>query len=115
DHGGGDGGGALVEGQEGARLAGHPPMLPGATPMGFGRESVRPGQASQTISSSDSSSRAMSSSMPVSSARISLAEARSPPKSPRSTGSKNSIAFEPSARYGRLASRKWTAGPVRPR
>ena len=29
---------------------------------------------------------------------------------PRSTGSKNSIAFAPSDRYGRLASRKWTAG-----
>ena len=31
---------------------------------------------------------------------------RSPPKTPRSTGSKNSIAFAPSGRYGRLAWRK---------
>ena len=34
--------------------------------------------------------------MPVSSARISVADAKSPPKTPRSTGSKNSIALAPS-------------------
>ena len=39
----------------------------------------------------------------------------SPPNRPCSTGSKNSIALEPSGRYGREACRKWTAGVVRPR
>ena len=43
-----------------------------------------------------------------------MADGDSPPNSSRSTGSKNSIAGAPSGRYGRLASRKWTAGPVRP-
>ena len=114
DQRGGDRGGARIEGEEGSRLARHPAMLPGRAGTGRSRgrpaRSGVPGRSLRRVSSS----RAISSSIPVSSARISLAEARSPPKTPRRTGSKNSIAFAPSARYGRLASRKWTAGPVRP-
>ena len=48
---------------------------------------------------------------PTSSRSSSVADGDSPPNSSRSTGSKNSIAGAPSGRYGRLASRKWTAGP----
>ena len=113
DDGHGDGGGAEVDGQRrhGARWSPEHATRRRSTseaPVPFG-------QASQVISSSISSSRMISCSMPASSARISVAEATSPPNTPRRTGSKNSIAFAPSARYGRLASRKWTAGPVRPR
>ena len=62
-----DGGrGAAIDGEECARVAGHRAMLPGSLP---GR-----GHASQVASSSSSSSRAMSCSIPASSARISVAD-----------------------------------------
>ena len=78
DERGGDGRGAQVEGEEGSGLARHRFMLPGrraaavgSVATGAGGRRAR-GQASQAISSSISSRRSMSSSIPTSSARISL-------------------------------------------
>ena len=89
---------------QGGRVSTRARAPQGASANGASRSNARMGRpsgdryASQVISSSSSSSRAISCSIPASSARISEAPANPPPNRPRRTGSKKSIALAPSGR-----------------
>ena len=109
DQGGRGRGRAEVEGKERSRLAGHPAMLPGPNARRRARSGVPGDLLVRILQPLDELLDAEVVGQDL------VATGTSPPKTPRSTGSKKTIALLPSGRYGRLACRNRTAGAVRPR